>query len=66
MSAEKHEQKVFRVEGFGEVGEANLWAFIPLKGEKIYQDLEIGESTTGYASGCANRKLQPERITRVK
>lgn len=56
--------KIFRVEGFGQVGEANLYAFAPFDGFKLPADLNIGESTEGYfANPTSNKK--PERIVRV-
>jgi len=61
LAAVKEEQdKVFYVDGFGEVGIANLFKFVPSKGEKSQYVLEIGESSFGVASN------QPEKITRVR
>jgi hypothetical protein len=38
--------KVFRIEDFGNVGEANLLGFVATSG-KSYQELEVGESCAG-------------------
>ncbi len=57
--------KVFRVEGFGQVGEANLAAFVPFAGFKFYQDLEIGEISEGRIQNTQSDK-RPERIVRTK
>jgi len=49
--------KLFCVEGFGEVGEANLAGFVPHAGYKPYQDLEINEMSVGTASLCGSRDV---------
>ena len=59
------DNRLFDVEGFGQVGAANLWAFVPLPGEKPWQELQVSESTIGYASGCGEGKRVPERVTRI-
>lgn len=56
-------KKRFKVEGFGEVGEANLAWFVPNAGEKRYQDLAPSESTCGYATACGSRDFV--RIIRI-
>lgn len=58
------EQRVFRVEGFGEVGYANLAGYVPHNGQKSAADLEISEMSTGVAQLCSNRDTI--RIWRVK
>jgi hypothetical protein len=47
---------VFRVEGFGEVGYANLAGFIPFPGFMHPRCLKVGEMTEGTAhmSGVTN------------
>jgi hypothetical protein len=35
--------RLYRVEGFGEVGYANLYAFVPFPGQKCYQELKEGQ-----------------------
>lgn len=57
--------KTFRVEGFGEVGEANLYAFAPFEGFKLPADLNVNEATEGRFTNPTSDK-KPERITRVK
>lgn len=52
--------KIFRVEGWGEVGLANLAKFIPNPGEKSQYDLEVGERSEGTTPDG------PERITRTQ
>jgi hypothetical protein len=57
--------KVFNVEGWGQVGMANLEAFVPFPGFKSHRDLEVNEVTEGKLQkpGSDHR---PERITRIK
>ena len=56
--------KLFNVEGFGQVGLANLYAFAPFEGFKYPQDLEVGETTEGkFLNPTSDKK--PERITRI-
>jgi hypothetical protein len=58
-------EKIFRVEGFGEVGYANLYAFVPFDGFKLPCNLEVNESTEGkLRSPMSDNK--PERLTRVR
>jgi hypothetical protein len=56
---------IFRVEGFGEVGLANLYAFIPFDGFKQPGDLAVNEETEGRFANPTSDK-RPERITRIK
>jgi hypothetical protein len=60
-----NDHKIFRVEGWGEVGYANLWAFVPFKGFKQPADLEVNESTEGKFTNPTSDK-KPERIFRTK
>lgn len=58
------EQKTYVVVGFGEVGEANLYAFVPFPGHKAPKDLSVNESTQGrFQSPTSDKK--PERIIRI-
>jgi hypothetical protein len=57
MSPDDTDRRVYRVEGFGEVGHANLMGFIPHPGKKHPRDLEVNECTTGVAQMCANRDV---------
>jgi hypothetical protein len=41
----------FRVEGFGEIGYANLMNFTPHQGQKQPRDLALNEMTTGTLRG---------------
>ncbi len=59
------DNRLFRVEGWGEVGYANLWGFVPHNGYKWQGDLEVGESTEGkFQNPTSDHK--PERITRIR
>jgi hypothetical protein len=55
---------IFTVEGFGEVGLANLYAFVPFAGFKFPAELAIGETTEGRFQNPTSDKL-PERIKRI-
>lgn len=55
---------VFNVEGFGQVGYANLMGFAPFPGFKLPGDLNLNETTEGCLTNCSDGK--PERITRIK
>jgi len=57
--------KIFRIDGFGEAGLANLYAFVPFKDEKQPDDLQVGESTCGRFQNPASDK-RPERVVRIK
>lgn len=57
-------EPLFRVEGFGEVGYANLVGFVPNAGFKPYQDLEINERSEGVCQLCGNRDVV--RIWRIR
>lgn len=56
--------RVFRVEGFGEVGYWNLAGFVPFDGFKLHGDLAIGEVSEGKLT-TPGTDHKPERITRV-
>jgi len=56
--------KLFRIEGWGNAGEANLYAFVPFEGFKYPADLAINETTEGKFSNPTSDK-NPERITRI-
>ena len=62
MTDEKTTDKTFYVEGWGEVGEANLsYGVVAIISGKQWQDLEIGESCDVVTRGDV-----PERITRTR
>ncbi len=62
---EEAQEMIFRVEGFGEVGYANLYAFDAFDGQKQPRDLAVGESSEGKFCNPTSDK-RPERVTRVK
>ncbi len=64
LDAVQESKKTFHVEGFGSVGYANLYAFVPFEGFKHPNDLSIGEVTEGKLRNPASDK-RPERITRI-
>ena len=61
---EESEIKTFYVVGFGNVGEQNLWTFVPFDGFKHPRDLAVNESTTGKFTNPTYDK-KPERIIRI-
>jgi len=63
--AHKEEIKTFRVDGFGEVGLANLYPFVPFPGFKFPDDLAVNETTEGRFQNPTSGK-GPERIVRTK
>ena len=56
---------IFNVESWGQVGSANLYAFVPFADFKLPEDLEVSESTAGKFQNPTSDK-KPERITRIK
>ena len=59
------DDKLFHVYGFGDVGYANLYAFVPFPGKKVIRDLQVNETTEGrFANPTSDKK--PERITRIR
>lgn len=56
---------VYQIEGFGQVGYANLETFCPFSGLKYLCELEIGETTEGILCAKLSDK-RPERITRIR
>lgn len=57
--------KIFNVDGWGQVGEANLAAFAPNPGFKDFRDLEVNEVTEGKIMKPGSDK-EPERVTRIR
>lgn len=55
--------KTFYVEGFGEVGSANLEGFAAFKGFKQPSDLEVSEKSEGRMMNTTSDK-KPMRVTR--
>ena len=64
---EANGNRTYYIEGWGLVGEVNLANFRPMAGEKLWQDLEIYETTTGHAGAsitrilCANHRPTPSQ-----
>jgi hypothetical protein len=59
------DEMIFYVEGWGQVGYANLAGFVPFDGFKHPWVMQVGDVTEGKIQKPGSDH-KPERITRVK